>query len=402
MPEETLMLMNPWWSEEYAAPGIERKIYLEKIEKSIKRNNSAILFGLRRVGKTTIMRQFAARKIPEFGRKNIVFASMDHPEIEKTSIIDILREFRRINRLDRKERVLMLLDEVQHRKSFEREMKAIIDSEPSVYIVASGSSSSVIKQRSAAMTGRYRKIHVKPLSFEEFLIFKGRKFDPYQPQLMEAYMDEYLITGGMPQYVLTSDAEVLTDLVEDVIYKDIAGNYGVKDPRLLKDLFFLLMERVGKPTTYSKLARVLEVGVDTIRRYMGYFEESYMIDMVEIHGTPNVRKRAPRKCYAPDTGIKVVFVGKGSIGALAENMVYLKLRELGDVKYYTGDKGEVNFIYDRSAVEVKYKDVLSEDDVKPIKSLKLKGVKEKLIVTKRELERKDIKTVPLWKFLIEE
>ena len=402
MPEETLMLMNPWWSEEYAAPGIERRRYLERIEKSMESSNSAILFGLRRVGKTTIMRQFAARKIPEFGRKNILFASMDHPEIENTSIIDILREFRRMNRLDRKERLLMLLDEVQHRKSFEREMKAIIDSEPTVYIIASGSSSSVIKQRSAAMTGRYRKIHVKPLSFEEFLIFKGRKFDPYQPQLMEAYADEYLITGGMPQYVLTCDAEVLTDLVEDVIYKDIAGNYGVKDPRLLKDLFLLLMERVGKPTTYSKLARVLEVSVDTIRRYIGYFEESYMIDMVEIYGTPNVRKRAPKKCYAPDTGIKVVFAGKGNIGSLAENAVYLKLKEKGDVRYYLGDEREVDSVSGRSAIEVKYTDILSEDDVRPIKSLKLKGVKEKLIVTKRELERKDIKTAPLWKFLRDE
>ncbi len=398
MPEETLMLMNPWWSGEYTSPGIARERYLQEIEKSLKTTHAVLLFGLRRVGKTTIMRQFAAEKIREMGADRILFASMDHPGIESVSILDILREFRRMKRIDRKERVLLLLDEIQQREGFEREIKAIVDSEPNVYIVASGSSSSVIRHRSAAMTGRYRKIHVRPLSFEEFLLFSGKEFDLSQPHLMEAYMDEYLVTGGMPQYVLTGDVSILLDLVEDVIYKDIAGNYGVKDPQILKDLFLLLMERVGKPMTYSKLARVLGVGVDSIRRYIGYFEEAYLINTIEIHGTPNVRKRAPRKCYSPDTGIRVVFAGKGNTGSLAENLVYLLLRESREVRYYMGQNGEIDFIAGGLAVEVKYVDSLSNRDSLPLKSLRIRGIEEKVIVTRRQSERGDIKTVPLWQF----
>ena len=400
MMEETLTLLNPWWDGEYRAPGIERDVYLERIDRGFENHNAILLFGLRRVGKTTIMRQYLSRKLETFGATRVLFASMDHPDIENKSILELLRVFRRMNRIDRNEPVLLLLDEIQHRAGFEREVKAIVDSEPKVHILASGSSSAVIRHRSSAMTGRYAKIQVKPLSFREFLRFKDRKFDPRQSHLMEAYMEEYLLTGGMPQYVLTGDAEILIDLVEDVIYKDIAGNYGIKDPKLLKDLFMLLMERVGKPMTYSKLARILDIGVDSVRRYIGYFEETYLINLVEIYGSPNVRKKAPKKTYASDTGIKVVFAGKGNKGSLAENLVYNCIKDYGDVRYFVGKNGEIDFISGDVAIEVKYLDDITEEDISAIKSLRLKKKKKKVIVTRGYVDIDGIETVPLWKFSI--
>jgi|GEM_PF-3899947 len=62
------------------------------------------------------------------------------------------------------------------------------------------------------------------------------------------------------------------------------------------------MERVGKPLTYSKIGRI--IGVDAAKRYVGYFEETFLIYLVEKYGTPNVRKVAPKKCYSLDTGDK--------------------------------------------------------------------------------------------------
>jgi len=395
--EETLMIMNPWWSEEYRAPGIERENYLKKIDEELGKSRALFIFGLRRVGKTTIMKQYISKKLESFGRKHILFASLDHPEIENTSIIELLRTFRRMNSLDRKEDVMLFLDEVQHRTGFEREIKAIVDSDPHVWILGSGSSSSVIRHRSAALTGRYRKIQVKPLSFEEFLKFKGKNVDLTQPHLMEAYLEDYLRSGGMPEYVLTKDVQVLINLVEDIIYKDIAGNYGIREPKLLKDLFLLLMERVGKPMTYSKLSRILGVGVDSIRRYIAYFEEIYLIDIVEMFGSPNVRKRAPRKVYVADTGIKVAFSGGRNMGSLAENLSYLMLKERCDVYYYLYERGEVDFICRDSAIEVKYMDEIEDEDLDALKSLRLRGIKNKILITRREKDVQGVKTTPLWK-----
>lgn len=399
MLEETLYLFNPWWTEEYKPHGIKREEYLGEIEKDFKIQRIVILFGLRRVGKTTIMKQFAAINIPKFGPQRVFFVSMDHPETQNVSILDLLREFRRINRIKRNESVLLLLDEVHYRKGFEQELKALHDTEDMAWVVASGSSSLVVRHRSAAMTGRYRKIEVKPISFPEYLTFVGEKYDLSQPHLMERFLEDYLLAGGMPQYVLTHDPNVLIDLVDDIIYKDISAHYGVRDPKLLRELFFLLMERVGKPLTYSRIGRIIGVGVDAAKRYVGYFEESYLLHLVEKYGKPNVRKVAPKKCYSPDTGIKVVSTGKGNIGSLAENLVYLLIKDRGDVYYYTDPNGEVDFIVNDMAIEVKYMDELQHDDITPLRRMKLRKVPKKLVITRRAMSQmQDVNSISLWRF----
>jgi len=195
--------------------------------------------------KPLLWKQFAGINIPKFGHQRVFFASMDHPDIQNVSILDLLREFRRINRAKRNEPVLLLLDEIHYRKGFGQELKALLDTENRVWVVASGSSSLVVRHRSAAMTGRYRKIEVKPLSFQEYLRFIGEKYDVSQPYLMEGFLEDYLPTGGMPQYVLTRDPNVLIDLVDDIIYKDISAHYGVRDPKLLRELFFCLWKESG-------------------------------------------------------------------------------------------------------------------------------------------------------------
>lgn len=399
MLEETLYLFNPWWTEEYKPPGIKRERYLDEIEKAFKIQRIVILFGLRRVGKTTIMKQFAGINIPNFGHQKVFFASMDHPDIQNVSILDLLREFRRINRTKKDESVLLLLDEIHYRKGFEQELKALQDTEGRVWVVASGSSSLVVRHRSAAMTGRYRKIEVNPIPFQEYLRFIGEKYDVSQPYLIEGFLEDYLLTGGMPQYVLTHDPNVLTDLVDDIIYKDISSHYGVRDPKLLRELFFLLMERAGKPLTYSKIGRIIGVGVDAAKRYVGYFEETFLIHLVEKYGKPNVRKVAPKKCYSPDTGIKVVSAGKGNIGSLAENLVYLLIKDRGDVYYYNDANREVDFIIDNEAIEVKYMDELQPGDVEALREVRLRKVLNKLVITRRDVPKmQDVNAVPLWRF----
>lgn len=399
MLEETLYLFNPWWTEEYKPPGIKREGYLSEIEKGFRIQRISILFGLRRVGKTTIMKQFAAINIPKFGHQKVFFASVDHPDIQNVSILDLLREFRRINRIKKNEPILLLLDEVHYRKGFEQELKALHDTEDKAWVVASGSSSLVIRHRSAAMTGRYKKIEVKPISFIEYLRFTGEKYDVSQPYLMERFLEDYLLAGGIPQYVLTRDPDVLIDLVDDIIYKDISAHYGVRDPKLLRELFFLLMERAGKPLTYSRIGRIIGVGVDAAKRYVGYFEESYLLHLVEKYGKPNVRKVAPKKCYSPDTGIKVVSTGKGNIGSLAENLAYLLIKDRGDVYYYTDHNGEVDFIVDDMAIEVKYMDELQPDDITPLRRMKLRKVPKKLVITRRAMGQiEDVNSIPFWQF----
>lgn len=213
-------------------------------------------------------------------------------------------------------------------------------------------------------------------------------------------MDEYLLTGGMPEYVMTGDPQTLTDVIEDVIYRDIYSRYDVQDPRLLKELYYLLMVRVGKRLSFRKMGRLIDVSVDTARRYVGYFEEAYLIEIIEREGSPNVRKASPRKCYAPDTGIRTVIAGGSSIGSLAENAVYLRLKEEGDVRYLLEREGEIDFLVGGKAVEVKYWDRVEKEQIPCLSRYKGRQVKEKYVITRRAGPgRGSIKQIPLWRFL---
>ena len=399
MIEEILEYYNPWWSKEYVSPGIQRSNYLSKIEEALKLQKAVFVFGLRRVGKTFIIKQFVKRRTETLESRRIFYASLDHPELRSISLMVLLDTFRKINRVRREKEHYLILDEVQHRENFEIELKALNDIEDGLKIIASGSSSLVVKHRSSALAGRYKKIRVNPLDFCEYLNFVGEKYDVTQPQVMASFMHEYLVTGGIPHYVLHRDPEFIVDLVEDIIYKDVAQEYELRDPRVLKDLFFLLMDRVGKPMTYGKIGRLVGIGNDAARKYIGYLQETYLLDLVERSGTPNERKFSPKKCYCADNGLRVVAVGERGMGALAENLVFNLLRKVNDeVLYYTGKNREIDFIAGPRAVEVKYRDKLQVGDLQPLIDLKLRGIREKSIITETAKSIGKIRTVPLWRF----
>jgi predicted AAA+ superfamily ATPase len=119
--EEILRRSNPWWAGEYKSPGVLRTIYLDEVNRLLEHEKFVILFGLRRVGKTTIMRQIIAEHLKNIEPTHVLFASMDHSELEKTPTYELLREFRRINGLKSREKVILFLDEIQSRPGFEKD-----------------------------------------------------------------------------------------------------------------------------------------------------------------------------------------------------------------------------------------------------------------------------------------
>jgi len=77
---------------------------------------------------------------------------------------------------------------------------------------------------------------------------------------------DYLRTGGIPYYVLREDREFLVGLVDDIIYKDIISDHGIKNTQLIRDFFLLLMERSGKQLSINKIANILGISVDSSKK----------------------------------------------------------------------------------------------------------------------------------------
>jgi predicted AAA+ superfamily ATPase len=285
--------------------------------------------------------------------KHVFYVSLDDYQLQKNSIHEIVEEFRKINRIKFKERIFLFLDEVTFKDNYELQLKNLADSQP-VKIFASASGALLVRNKNAHLTGRHFDIEVNPLTFSEYLDFKKISIRPADEGLRKSYFEEFLKTGGVPAYVLYGDPDFLSGLVDDIIYKDIAAGQQVRDVRVLKDFFLLLMERSGKQFSINKIANILNLSPDTSRRYLDMFAETYLIHLMERHGKTNERILSPRKVYAGDLGIRCMFTGLRDKGSLFENYIYLRLRNSGP-RYLYQNRTEIDFyLPDKTLIEVKY------------------------------------------------
>ena len=168
---EELFKYNPWWEQSYSPLFKPRKRYLNILQKNLSNKDIVLITGLRRVGKTTIMKLFIAELLRQLEPKFILYVSPDAIPFEPVSISDILRAYRKVFQLSLEEKVYLFFDDVAFRPRIHQELKNLYDRE-NVKIFASSSSASILNDTKALLTGRARTMEVMPLDFEEFLTFK--------------------------------------------------------------------------------------------------------------------------------------------------------------------------------------------------------------------------------------
>lgn len=363
--EELFYKSNPWWEEDYNFTGINREKYLIKLEKFLDNKDIVFLTGLRRVGKTSILKDFISLliTIKNINPKYIFYISLDLIALNHMSITEIIKEYKKIHKISSSKKLYIFLDEVTYKPNYQQELKNIYDLE-NYKIYASSSSASLLKDKNAFLSGRQRIIEVLPLDFKEYMLFKNIKIKKSDSYLIESYFKEYLNDGGMPEYVLTNDISYIQNLIDNIIYKDIIAYHNIKNESVIKDFFKLLMERSGKQLSLNKIAKILSIGVDSARRYLSYFKNVYLIYTVEKYGKLNEKIKNPKKIYAGDIGIKNVVTGFRDKGAIFENLVFLKIKHLNP-SYVYEDGIEIDFITeDKTLIEVKYNSILNEKQQK--------------------------------------
>ncbi len=397
--EDILHRSNPWWTGKYDFPGKAREDHLSILMELKNSKDVVLITGLRRVGKTTLMLQLIHRLVEEVGSKSIFYVSLDHIALKDRSIIEIVDSFRAANSLKHNEFIYLFLDEVHFKKDFELQLKNLYD-EGNAKVYASGSSSLDIIMRSPHLTGRQRVYRLSPLDFGEFLRFSGKEVSPADSHLYRALAEEYVETGGMPEYVISRDPNQLQSMVQSILYRDVAGRHEIRNRENLLDILSLTAQSVGSPLSLRKMSRVLGIPVDVVSRIVDLFVEANLVHLVEKKGKVSERKASPKKMYLADNGILSVVTEKVNFGALAENMVFLILRRKDNVRYYRSSGSEVDFVRGKEAWEVKYKSSIEEKDLAGLKSLR--GFKSRTMVTKdQEGEVGGITLQPLWKFLLE-
>ena len=371
--EVVLYKSNPWWEETYSFDGYARDKYLKILESWLTNKDIVFLTGLRRVGKTSLLKNFISALMQEHSvaPEHIFYISLDLYVLDDHSISEIVDAYRKIHKLPSKQKVYLFLDEVTSKASYQKELKNFYDLE-NVKIFASSSSASLLKDKNAYLTGRQRILEVMPLDFHEYLMFKEIQIKKADKYLWESYFEEYMQDGGMPEYALSADVTYLQNLIDNIINKDIIAHYHIRNNQIVKDFYKLLMERSGKQLSFNKIATILDISVDSAKRYYHYFEETYLIYSIEKHGKLNEKIKGVKKIYASDVGLRNVTVGYRDKGAIYENLVFLKIKDYAPSYLYV-DGIEIDFITQSGILlEAKYNAKLNEKQQKLFDSFKAK------------------------------
>jgi uncharacterized protein len=369
---------NPWWEEEYSLNYITRNKYFGLLIDLIPKKEVVFLTGLRRVGKTTLMYQLIEYLLKSVKKEQIFYISLDLLSLKDKSIYEIIQEYRKICGLSKDVFSYVFLDEITAKKDFHQELKNLYDL-GNIKIFVSSSSATKLKDTSAYLTGRARYVEIEPLDFNEFLMFKNYHPKKKDLQLFEKYFEEYMEFGGMPEYVLTKDPSYITEVVNNIILKDIVAKYGIKNKDKIFDLFRLLIERVGKPLTYSKISNVLDISKDSVQTYIGYFLETYLFARVEMKGKLNERIKGSKKFYCGDVGVKNVSNGFKDKGAIYENLVYNKIKSdyknplFGGINFLYKDGVEIDFVTKDLLIEAKFGQEMNEKQKKLFDNYKIKN-----------------------------
>ena len=368
---------------------IERDLFL-KIKPYLAASGAVVITGMRRVGKTTMLRQI----MEEIKSENKVFLDMENPAnrkyFEEDNYEKILNNFIFLG-LDSGKRGYVFLDEIQFVKNIPSVVKYLSD-HYKIKFFLSGSSSFYLKNLfSESLAGRKYIFELFPLNFQEFLRIKGAKINTKAVkeetslsiavfENISRYYDEYLLYGGFPAIAqiesIQEKKKALEDIFSSYFQLEIIQIGDFRKVNVVRDLMLLLMERTGAKIDIQKISRELGVSRETISNYIAFLESTYFISLVRpFSRNRDTEIRSMPKFYLCDTGFANQF-GRISEGALFENAVFNALRERGEVNYYQKKSGvEIDFIIDKKyAYEVKIK--AYEQDIKKLaalsKELKLK------------------------------
>ena len=279
-------------------------------------------------------------------------------------------------------------------------------------ILVTGSNARMLSREfGTKLTGRHLNMELYPFSYPEFLRFTNKKASP-------GTLEEYLNTGGFPAYVRTGRREVLTELFNDIIYRDIVVRYHLRDHVPIRSLATYLLGHVGSRVSPSRLKDVMRVSsAGTMLEYFSYLEETYLVRrMPRYADSPKARLSFPKKVYACDTGLVAALspTDDADLGHRLENLVYLKLLGEGFPLFYfmhDGDNAECDFIQERrdgtfTAVQVAWA-LTDENEAREftgaMRAMERFGLEEAILVTRSQadivnLDGKRIRIVPAHEF----
>lgn len=393
---------------------------------------AVMIMGPRRAGKTRflfqVLKGLSSRAESPLPRTQAIYINFEDDRLlpleasDLASLIDAYFELYPDNR-DRE--VAVFLDEVHQVEGWDLFVRRLLERR-NLRIFITGSSSRLCSESLlGGVPGRVLSFRLLPLSFREYLTFKGVEPGPDPVLSGDKYairflLDEYLVFGGFPEVVeseLASKLRILRDYFDILIYKDLVERFAIRNIALLKKLVKHLADRIGSAVSFNAFFLGLRAGTkisrETVMEYVSYLVQTDIISLIPLFSeSEKARQVNPRRVFCLDNGLRnaVSFHLAEDGERLAKNLVFQTLKKAGDDVFYWKGRGEVDFVtcgdHRLRGINISYGRELDASVSKPLLEFKREAGRrttELTIITKdTEKVEAEIQFVPLWKWLLSE
>ena len=393
-----------------------RRVILNEILRWMKDDRVIILTGVRRCGKSTLLKQMMSEVsgwcyLNFEDERMLDFRAQDFEMLNEV-LIDAYGPAK-----------IYFFDEIQNIDKFETFVRRLQD-EGKKIIITGSNAILLSKEFGTRLTGRYKSFEVYPFSFSEFLTFRKKEFKKEEWYISEKKVailkqfNGYLEIGGLPEYVKNQDEDYIRTIFENILYKDIITRYSLKREKIIKELINILATNASSSFTYNSLKNTLGLSnAITVKEYISYLSNSYLFfELLKVSYSIRQQLLSPRKIYLVDSAFNQVcgLSFTPNKGRNLENAVFIELKRRGNDIFYHSEKYECDFIIKKgsritAAIQVCY----SLD--KPNKEREIAGLieamdkfklKEGLILTLEQtddfkIEGKKIKIMPVIRWMSE-
>lgn len=341
---------------------------LDNLKIHVKPRKVVVIYGPRRVGKTTLVEKFLS------GRKNFLYVTGEDLFARQYFSSGSIEELKRFIGLHE----LLVIDEAQYIPSIGLNLKLIVDHIPEVSVIATGSSTfDLAKQVGEPLTGRRHVIKMFPISQIEL--------SQIESQLTTtSNLESRLVYGAYPEVIthtgIREKQEYLEELVSSYLFKDLLAFEGVLKSKKLVDLLTLIAFQVGHEVSHHELGTQLSINKLTVERYLELLEQAFIL--INVRGfSRNLRKEVTKtsRYYFFDNGIRNALINnfnpverRNDVGALWENYLVIErlkkqvYKNIWSHNYFwrTYDKKEIDWVEEREGKLFGYEFKWGQEEVK--------------------------------------
>ncbi len=372
----------------------QREVFFKELKSSLNLHLILALTGLRRVGKSTLMKQLLGDLLRSYASKYLFYFSFDGSLIKNqpdtlSKVLETYANYlfhKPISRIDSP--VFILLDEIQLIPGWQDVLKRYYDMNHYLNFIISGSSSLFISRKSTeSLAGRIKEFFIPPLTFREYLTLHREisqeinkdlgleKYARFYPDQLLLHFEKYLQFGQFPQPVVENFPEqetldYLQKIENKVLEFDLPISFPVKRIDILRLIFSYFKQNSGNILVYENLTNDLGVDIRTTIKYIDWLKKAFLIDIC-LNQTKKLVKtsRTAKKIYLKSTNFS-----SSTLASRVETYVFNLLKQADlQVEFFRFQNQEIDFVTSFSGKymipwEVKYREQINPSDLKTLLS----------------------------------